>query len=153
MLAHSDKYDLSEYPHDHPCYNPANAKMLGLFKDESAGRPVTEVVAICSKMYSIKRGLLPGDVAGDRGVPRVEVKKAKGVSSVVVNKDLTHELYKNCLLKGEEYRHTQLAIRSKGHKIGLYEIDKTSLSPIDTKRFILEDGIHTLAYGHWRIPK
>ena len=37
-------------------------------------------------------------------------------------------------------------IQSKKHKIGTYEIDKISLSCFDDKRFILDDGIHTLAY-------
>ena len=39
-------------------------------------------------------------------------------------------------------------IQSKKHKIGTYEIDKISLSCFDDKRFVLNDGIHTLAYFH-----
>ena len=31
-------------------------------------------------------------------------------------------------------------------KIGTYEIDKISLSCFDDKRFVLDDGVHTLAY-------
>jgi hypothetical protein len=50
-----------------------------------------------------------------------------------------------------EFHHSQLAIKSKEHKIGLYQIDKTSLSPLDTKRYILADGINTLANGHYKI--
>ena len=52
----------------------ANAKVPGLFKDESQGRPITEVVALASKMYSITRGLLADDV---KGVPKTEVKPLK----------------------------------------------------------------------------
>ena len=37
---------------------------------------------------------------------------------------------------------------SKNHKIRTYEIDKISLSCFDDKKFILDDGIHTLAYFH-----
>ena len=37
-------------------------------------------------------------------------------------------------------------IQSKKHKIGTYEIDKTYLSCFDDKRFVLDDGVHTLAY-------
>ena len=37
-------------------------------------------------------------------------------------------------------------IQSKKHKLGTYEIDKISLSCFDDKRFVLSDGIHTLAY-------
>ena len=39
-------------------------------------------------------------------------------------------------------------IQAKKHKIGIYEIDKISLSCFDDKRFVLDDGIHTLAYFH-----
>ena len=37
-------------------------------------------------------------------------------------------------------------IQSKKHKIGTYEINKISLSCFDDKRFVLNDGILTLAY-------
>ena len=39
-------------------------------------------------------------------------------------------------------------IQSKNHKIGIYEINKILLSCFDNKRFVLDDGIHTLAYFH-----
>ena len=34
------------------------------------------------------------------------------------------------------------------HKMGTYEINKISLSFFDDKRFVLNDGIHMLAYFH-----
>ena len=39
-------------------------------------------------------------------------------------------------------------IKSKKHKLGIYEINKISLSVFDDKRCVLNDGIHTLAYFH-----
>ena len=39
-------------------------------------------------------------------------------------------------------------IQAKKHKIGTYEIDKISLSYFDDKRFVLDNGVHTLAYFH-----
>ena len=36
----------------------------------------------------------------------------------------------------------------KKHKIGTYDVNKTSLSCFDDKRYILNDGITTLAYFH-----
>ena len=38
--------------------------------------------------------------------------------------------------------------QAKNHKRGKYEIDKISLSCFDDKRFVLDDGIHTLSYFH-----
>ena len=37
-------------------------------------------------------------------------------------------------------------IQDKKHKIGTCEISKILLSFFDDKRFVLDDGIHTLAY-------
>ena len=39
-------------------------------------------------------------------------------------------------------------IQSKKQKIGTYEINKVSLWSFDDKRFVLDNGIHTLAYFH-----
>ena len=39
-------------------------------------------------------------------------------------------------------------IKAKKHKIGTYEIDKISLSCFDDKKYVLDDGVHTLAYFH-----
>ena len=39
-------------------------------------------------------------------------------------------------------------IQSKKHQLGTYEIDKTSLTSFDDKRYVLVDGIYMLAYFH-----
>ena len=39
-------------------------------------------------------------------------------------------------------------IQAKKNKIGTYEIDKISLPCFHDKRFVLEDGVNTLAYFH-----
>ena len=39
-------------------------------------------------------------------------------------------------------------IKSKLHEIGTYDVFKISLSCFDDKRYVLDDGINTLAYFH-----
>ena len=39
-------------------------------------------------------------------------------------------------------------IQSKKHKLGNYDIDKISLPCFDDKRYVLDNGIYTLAYFH-----
>ena len=39
-------------------------------------------------------------------------------------------------------------IQSKLHRIGTYDVCKISLSCFDDKRYILDDGVNTLAYFH-----
>ena len=50
--------------------------------------------------------------------------------------------------KKKFFRHTVRRIGSKNHNLGTYEIKKRSLSCFDDKRYILKNGINTLAYGH-----
>ena len=45
-------------------------------------------------------------------------------------------------------RHNMKRIQSKLHKIGSYDVCKVSLSYLDDKRYILNDGITTFAYFH-----
>ena len=54
--------------------------------------------------------------------------------------------FKNVLFNKKIIRHKMKIIQAKKHKIGSYEIDKISLSCFDDKRFVLDDGVHTLAY-------
>ena len=51
-----------------------------------------------------------------------------------------------CLMK--IIRHKMKRIQSKKHKLGTHEIDKISLLCFDDKRYVLDDGICTLAYFH-----
>ena len=44
-------------------------------------------------------------------------------------------------------------IQSKLHRIGTYNICKISLSCFDDKRYVLDDGVNTLAYFHKDIEK
>ena len=50
-------------------------------------------------------------------------------------------------------RHNMNGIKSINHILVTYESNKISLTAFDDKRYILEDGINTLPYGHKDIPK
>ena len=59
---------------------------------------------------------------------------------------LRHQHYKDILFKLSTVK--QNAIKSKAHDIGTYHQTKVALTAFDTKRYILDDNIHTLAHGH-----
>ena len=40
-------------------------------------------------------------------------------------------------------------IRRQNHQLGNFEINKISLSCFDDKRYILNNGINSYAYGHY----
>jgi hypothetical protein len=111
-----------------------------MFKDEACGMQIEEYVGLRAKLYSYKMF--------DDGK---ENKKCKGVKKNVVKKFITHEDYKDCLnTKREQYRRMNV-FRSHHHDIYTEEINKVALSADDDKRVITDDGIHTLAYGHYNV--
>ena len=57
----------------------------------------------------------------------------------------------NCLLTGEREIRKQNVIRSREHHVFTERMTKIALSADDDKRLVLENGIDTLALGHWRL--
>jgi hypothetical protein len=80
-----------------------------------------------------------------------EHKKCKGVKKNVVKKSITHEDYKDCLFTKRQHLRKMNVIRSHHHDIFTEEVNKVALSADDDKRVIMEDGVHTLAYGHYKL--
>ena len=56
--------------------------------------------------------------------------------------------YKAALFNKLTYTHQMNMLRSMHHKIYGLTINKTTLSPLDTKRYTAPDGITTYAYGY-----
>jgi len=78
-------------------------------------------------------------------------KTAKGIKKSVIKNDITHENYKDILFNDKQIYHKMKTIRSQNHELGSYEINKVSLSCFDDKRYILDDGNTSYAYGHKNI--
>ena len=133
-----DKFDNSDYPENSPFYYKINKKVIGKFKDEAAGMPITEFVGLRSKMYSYMKD-------NDKGG-----KTAKGIKKNIIKKNIKHENYKNVLFENEQMHHNMKTIRSSLHQIGSYELNKVSLSCFDDKRYIHNNGMTSFAYGHYK---
>ena len=60
-----------------------------------------------------------------------------------------HEHYKEALFgKKKVFRHEMNMLQSEGHGIYGVRVNKISLSPFDSKRYIRENGTDTRAYGY-----
>ena len=136
IKANENFYDTSDYPKEHPLHSTVNKKVLGKMKDECAGTPISEYVGLRSKMYSILKA------------DEKNIRKAKGVKKNVVKKQIKHEQYKQVLFSKEQMWHGMNILRSEGHEIYGMHVNKISLSPFDSKRWIADDGINTKAYGY-----
>ncbi|KAF4528506.1 hypothetical protein B566_EDAN016828 [Ephemera danica] len=134
----SHRMDTSDYPRNHHLYDEANKKVLGMFKDEANAAVVTKFVGLRAKMYCIEYG-------------GKTTKKAKGVKTSALKKQVTFEHYKRCLFNDECKYTNYRSFQSHHHKIRTVQQNKLSLSAYDDKRHVLEDKVNTYAHGHYRI--
>ena len=65
-----------------------------------------------------------------------------------MKKRIRHEQYKEALFEKQTFRHSMDILRSERHRIYGQRLNKVSVSPFDSKRWIAENGEDTLAYGH-----
>ena len=83
----------------------ANNKVLGMFKDDSAGQQTKEYAATQAKRY---------DILTDNGR---EIKKCKGIKKAVVENSLTIDDYKNCIFNHQSQMRQINIIRSRDHYV------------------------------------
>ena len=150
MEKDQELFDLSDYPQSHFLFNTNNKKVLGKMKDENSGKIMNSFSGLKPKLYSFTCEVRHVYENGDIQYFEEESKRAKGVSKAVVQSKLRHELYKECLFKRECRMEYMLSFRSYNHQLYTISLNKTSLNPFDDKRYILDDGICTLAHGHWK---
>ena len=136
-----DRFDNSDNDKSSKFYDNTNKKVIGVFKDETVGVPICEFVGLRSKMYAYKKE------------NNEEGKACNGTKKAVIKKDIHFENYKETLFNSQQMHHTMKTIRSDKHQLGSYEINKISLSCFDDKRYLLNDGISSYAYGHYKINK
>ena len=127
-------FDFSGYDKTLVHYDGSNKKVIGKMKDEMSGRVIAEFVGLRSKMYSI-----------------ITVNDDKLVRAKGINKELMHSEFVDVLFGKKVVRHFIKRILTKGNKIGTYDVCKISLSCFDDKRFVLDDGVSSYAYGHVKI--
>jgi hypothetical protein len=136
-------FDQSDYNLDgFRSQDNSNKKVIGKFKDETCGVPIVEFVGLRSKMYSI---LLEGGK---------EKKTGKGVKKSALKRYVQHADYKRCILGSVDDQRQLISfnnLRSINHEIGLYRFTKIGLSCSNDKQYLLNDGITSLSYGHYKI--
>ena len=130
------KFDTSDFSTNHKSgiLTGVNKKVIGMFKDEVAGKQITHFVGLRPKLYSYK-------VEDEK-----ELKKCKGIKKNVIKKKLDFDDYVKCLFTGEKEMRSMKIIRSENHDIYSKEVNKVALSNQDDKRQVLNDNIHTLAF-------
>ena len=129
------KFDTSDYPQSHPSGIPTglNKKVIGMFKDEVAGKQITHFIGLRPKLYSFKI---------EEGK---NIKKCKGIKKSVVSKGITFEHYFDCLFTGDKQMRSMKIIQSRYHDIYSKEVNKIALSCEDDKRLVQINKVDTKA--------
>ncbi|GBB96747.1 hypothetical protein RclHR1_28220001 [Rhizophagus clarus] len=132
MAEHPDLFDLND------------TKTIGLFKDETPGvsKKGMEEIATDTYMPSLEGSLL------DDPIDKSSLSEQEAIRA---DADPMTLVYRDCLFGKEVFHAKNVGFRSKDHILSLIESEKKVLCPIDTKRWILSDGITTLPYFYWRI--
>ena len=130
------RFDTSNYEVNRPLPTGKNKKVIGLMKDESGGKIITEFVTLRPKTYSY----LTDDCKEDR--------KAKGTKKCLIKRMIKFNDYKNCLLKDEVILKSQQRFISKKHDVYTENINKIVLSNNDDKRIVSSDKITSYPYGY-----
>lgn len=135
-----DHLDTSNLPPEHPCYVADRKKIPGFFSDETDGKTILEFVALRAKSYAFS-------VEGHEKI------KSKGVRSHVARHHMTLDDHKRCLFGDVTFNpyRQNVSIRSFKHKLVTVESHKLSFNRFDDKRYVLDDQVNTLAYGHYAI--
>ena len=127
-------FDFSGYDKKSVYYNESNKNVVGKMKNEMSGRAIAEFLGLRSKMYSI-----------------ITVNDDKLVRAKGINKKLMYSEFADVLFDRKVVRHCMKRILAKGNMIGTYDVCKISLSCFDDKRFVLDDGVSSYAYGNLKI--
>ena len=115
MKHNKDLFDLSNYDKDNELYDPTNNKVIGKFKNESPNNQITEFIGLRSKLYSY---------ITDDNKPH---KRCKGIKKCVIEQELEHINYKNCLNNREEITKNQKIFKSLKHQVYTINVSKIAL--------------------------
>ena len=147
FLEHKEEFDFSTNPFEHECHDPSNKKVIGKMKDELNSLILEDFIALLPKCKSL---WFHGEVENNV-VKHLDVKScvtAKGTRKSVRKRHIRHKHFQGVLDNLNTIYVKQNTLKSSNHSISSYHQTKVSLTGFDTKRWIMDDGIHTLAYGH-----
>ena len=155
--------DLSKYRLDTVLgkfQDKSNEKIPGKFSDERPSEILLEVWAPKPKMYAVRTRKLicplcingvEGHIQDESCLKGVKI-TAKGVSKAA-KRDISCQDFEEVLREGKRIRVQNRRFGSENYINYSILENKWGLSAFDDKKYILNDGIHTLSYGHKDIPK
>ncbi|XP_022174132.1 uncharacterized protein LOC111036429 [Myzus persicae] len=163
--------DTSNLPVNHKCYCIDRKKLPGTFTDETDGKAITEFVALRDKSYAYNlSGVEKIKAKGVRGhvvknhLSLADHKQCLFWDGPMVDSDTSRSVALNQFELFKSIGHTSstkqytpfrvnVSLRSFKHQMKSISTVKLALNRSDDKRLVLENQIHTLAHGHYRIEE
>ena len=131
MYEYKEYFDLSNLPKDCIYHCGDNKKVPGKMKDEYGGIPIIEFISSKPKSYTL-----------------IDVNNYEKSTRKEHSSNFKSSEFRDVVNNKKVIKHPMKKIISKNHKIYTQHSNKISLSCFDDKRYIKDDGIHTLAHGH-----
>jgi hypothetical protein len=152
-------WDNCDYPPDHPLFSTKNKKIEGKIKDETHGVPISEFSGNRAKQYANRLDYSHFHTSDNEWLEKhpqkIDKCVGKGIAKSILEKssfipyyDAIHHNYEKA--KMCQYIH-MYGFKSEHHKVYTINMRKSFTSSFDDKRYILDDGIHQLPYGHYKI--
>lgn len=136
-------FDTSGYDSNHPLYSEHNRNALGVFVDQLPHDQIKYFFGCSAKLYALET--LLGCIK----------KAAKGTHTGIINNELQLADFEQSVNYGMCKRTHFHEITTDGRfNLVIREGTKVSVSPIDFKRFILnQNDAETLTFGHYKIKE
>ena len=142
-------FDFSNLPKNHILYCSGKEAQIGILKYEiEDARIVKQFIALCGKCYTIS--YFDNDSITN---------KCKGVPTAI-SKNFTTEnyiqglIYPNIQVSGvklsQRARYRYIGVNSNMRETYTYEVRKLVLNSMDTKRYIIDNGMDSLPLGHFK---
>jgi hypothetical protein len=129
--------DTSNFDPNHHLHRLDRKSKLGFFKSETSNNLVQKFIGLRSKCYAFKT------------TKNEQSFKCKGVVKAY-RKGLTMDVYQKCIDEISRFETKQRSLVSKNHVIQLQKRVKLAFTSYDDKFFLLDCGIHTRPYGHYK---
>jgi GMP synthase PP-ATPase subunit len=129
-LADSSRADMQDH---------TNEKKLGAMKDETKGLIIKEFVAVKPKCYNYNVHTVDKH--------KQNCKKMKGVSKVVVKKEIKHEDFVNNLNSNQLIQRDFVNVRSFSHQVYTITQSKIASTSFYDKAHLI-DSIHNVQFGY-----
>ena len=147
----AEHFDFSNLPEDNPLHNTDRMGKIGILKSETDGRPIKQFIALCGKCYTIVYFDGTDITCKCKGVPN-QISK-----TFTLDDYLNGLLYPTIQISGLNYsqraKYRYIGVRSNLPHLRetfTFEIEKLVLNSLDSKRFIIYNGLDSLPLGHYK---